>query len=727
MSSTLADLRVEFLDFIFADRPGWVYFATQEPFDRTTFRQFFFDWPNQRGEISTWLDMSAQTKNVWFCVSQLAEKKASKDNCLPGNIVWADLDEAKPDQIEPRPQVVIESSPNRWQSIWRLDQTIQPYQAEEYSRRLAYMLDADKSGWDMTQLLRVPFTKNMKYEDTPEVKLVHAYTPTLPMEIFESLPTVPQSVPDPIETNYPLPKLETLQDPTSIGYKYASHFRETGLTELLNRTPADSEDWSVSLWRILNLAFEAGCSREEVLSLAVVSGYNKYERDGRDITYLWRDVCKAEIKQRRIELLLGDTEDRGLVMPELVDASKLGRTIIDDYCEWAEEATDAVKAFHPLCAFMILSSLLAGNIKLEASYGTVRPHLWGMILGNSTLSRKTTAMNLAAAFITQLDRELIVASDGSAEGILTGLSTRSGQVSIFYKDEVTGLFDSIKKKEYLTGLPEIFTNLYDCPPYYTRRLRKETITVNSPLFMCFMGGIRDKMYELIDDQMILSGFMPRFLIVSGDADIKTIRTTGPPSPTNFVQRAELMTKFANLWETYHRTEKVEILGQMTAQDQMFEVILTDEAWTFNSEVEIKMAEAAQNTNEQMLSIPTFERLSRSMLKMACLLSAARQVPQERYVQCTLEDMQQAAKYMQAWGEHSIDLIQNCGHTVAQRTLSKILAYITGKPGVLRGEIMRHFHLSSRDMTEIQKTLEERGQVLISKEGKAIKFTAVGVL
>lgn len=694
--------------------------ATQEPFDKSSFKQHFFEWPKDRVEVESFLDLSSQTKNCWFCVNLLAEPTRRKEHCLPTNLVWADLDEVDPQEIELRPQVMIESSPGRFQAIWRLDQTVQPYAAEDYSRRIAYLVGADKSGWDLTQLLRVPFTKNLKYSDTPQVELLSASTPMLPIEVFEAIEPPPMSL-STIETDEALPDLDNLPDPNMIGYKFHYHFEHTGLARLIVEVPQEDSDWSVSLWRLMRLAFEAGCSKEEVLSLAINSPWNKYARDGRSVTYLWRDVCKAEIEQRKIEILVGT--NASFEMPTLVGTIN-GRTIIDDYTDWAIEATDAVPAFHPLCGFMVLSALLAGNLTVNTSYGPMHPHLWGLVLGNSTISRKTTAMNLAAGFISQLDRDIVIATEGSMEGLLTGLSLRNGQVSMFFKDEVTGFFDSIKHKEYLAGMPEMLTHLYDAPTFFTRRLRKETISVTSPIFMFFGGGIRRKFYELIDESMILSGFLPRFLVVSGDGDINKIRVTGPATISNLERRQALSVQFANMYEAYNQFEMVEILGQKVSQSQKVEAILSPDAWKFYGEIEMQMVATAENTTEQELSMPTFERLSRSLLKMSVLLAASRQTPDGGYISVTVGDLEQAAKYVQVWGNYSIELMQNCGKSLPERLLDRMVARITAQPGMLRGELMRTFHLGAKEMTEVERTLEQRGQVIISRAGKAVRFTAV---
>jgi len=85
-----------------------------------------------------------------------------------------------------------------------------------------------------------------------------------------------------------------------------------------------------------------------------------------------------------------------------------------------------------------------------------------MILGTTTVTRKTSSMDLAMELIMDVDDEIVLATDGSIEGLLTSLSTRPGRPSIFLRDEFSGLLDQMTKKDYLSGMAELLTKLYDC-------------------------------------------------------------------------------------------------------------------------------------------------------------------------------------------------------------------------------------------------------------------------
>lgn len=724
MSVTEQEIRLDFLRFLFGETNGYICIATQS-FMGKDFRQEFFGWPHQAEDAIRYIDKSKATKNVWFCVNLLSQQKRTKEYCLPTNLLWADLDTADPEIVKPTPQVLIESSPARYQAIWRLDETIDPYIAEDYSKRIAYQFSengVDTSGWDLTQLLRVPFTTNFKYTNRPQVKLLSAHEPLFPTEIFDA---IEETTPIEQESDEPTPDLLDLD---KILYKYASELQKKKFPQLWGYEPTKDDDWSGLLWSLLMKCAEVGMSAEEMFTVAANSTVNKYKRDGRPIKYLWRDVQKAFNQSKSFTTIV--LESKPFIMPELIpgqDYGTLSKSWIDEYREWGMEATDATACYHDLSAFMILSSLLSGNLKLETSYGTVKPNLWGMILGETTLDRKSTVMRMATDFLIKTDRDILLASDGSPEGLLGGLQLRSGKTSMFFKDELTGFFSSVAKKDYLAGLPEMLTQLYDVPEFFSRRLRKETISITNVVFIFFGGGITEKMYTLVDESLVHSGFIPRFLVVNGDADLSRFRKTGPPTPAVRDGKEKIQTFLDNLYRSYNRDVQVQFLigdqKHEAIQPQVIEAVMQQDVWDLYGDIEYRMVEAANQSYYRSLALPTFERMTRSLLKMALLISATRQEPSDGKVEIVTDDVLHAAKYIQEWGHYSIHMLENLGRTAIESVLIKVLENIKENPGINRASIMRRHNLLSKQISEIEKTLEERGQIHISRE-KGSRYTAI---
>lgn len=734
MSVTATSLRTQFFDFLFGDTSGYVCIATSSV-DKTDFKQTFFAWPEQRNDLGSFVDAASHRKNVWYCTSLLERRERKKEFCLPGTLVWADLDTCHPDTVEPSPTAVVLSSPSRYQALWQLDEVVEPYLQEDYSKRIAYKYSvngADPSGWDLTQLLRVPLTFNYKYAhgaaEIPRVELLSVSESKLPKALFEQIarPERKSGELGPSDVIDTMPSVDDLPDAESIIYKYFAQLNNNLPFKSIYQTiPGEDEDWSKVLWRLLNICLEANMSEEETFVIALTSKCNKYARDNRPLVHLWEDVVRASIGQRKVSSITASMQ--ALLMPELVTDAEIASTpksFINEYYDWGTEATDAVPEFHNLSAFILLSSVIAAGVTLKTDYGPMVPNLWGLILGDSTLSRKTTAMRMAMDMLTDIDQELILATDGSTEGLLTGLGTRPNRASLYFKDEVSGFFDSINRKDYLAGMPETFAQLYDVPRVLSRRLRKETITIQSPVFIFFGGGIRDKVYSLVSDEYILSGFLPRFLVVSGEADLARIRRTGPAREVLGHKRQALEQKVANLYELYNSNAVITIGGQEIETTVRNEAKLTPEAWQRYGDIEEKMVNAAYESSVSMLALPTFERLSRSLLKMSILLACSRQSPQEGVVEVNEADVIESAGYVQRWGRYSVELVLGAGTGQSERQLNKILSAIESNPGVTRSYIMTRHHLGKREMDEILGTLIDRGQVITTKAGRGVTLKAV---
>jgi Protein of unknown function (DUF3987) len=721
MKPSESEIRSKFFELIFEDQEGYLCIATTEKVSpRQSFKQRFFEWPTDWREIEAHILKNQQTRNVYFCVSLLKKKERKKENCQPTSLLWADMDVVNPDTLSDFiPPITVESSDGRWQAYWRMSTKVPPLQAEEYSRRLAYNTGADTSGWDLTQLLRVPMTYNFKHEPAQLVRLHHASSVKAPPLLFEKLlpPTLPVDIAIPADDE--LPSLE------QILYKYGRDLKQTAFEavytqDLENTTEAD---WSKMLWRLHHICLSVGMSVEETFVVARSAPCNKYARDGRPEEHLWQEIIKAEAS--RTDMNLPDSWD-ALKMPHLVDGP-VSETFIDEYTDWAIDATDAVEEYHRLSAFMVLSSIISTSVRLPTSYDSAMvPNLWGMILGDSTLSRKTTAMGMARNLILMTDPENIVATDGTPEGLLSALEQRPGKSSVFYVDEVSGFFNSINRKDYQAGMRETLTALYDSPPVLSRRLRKESITINSPLFILFCGGITDHVYEAVNEDYVISGFLPRFLVVTGEADENRIRDTHRPHEPTINKYVKIKARVADLYELYAVDVPTKIGNQTVMQSPRIMADLDDKAWIAYGNIERTMRNTASDyTPNRAISLPTFERLSRSILKMSVLLGCDRQQPVSKNgistVSINTDDVMNAAWYVQRWGEYSIELIMHAGTGRQEKLLERIIVLISENPGILRGRIMTRFRLYKREADDILGTLEDRGLVRREKVGKGSAY------
>jgi hypothetical protein len=157
-------------------------------------RPSFFAYPERAFAAARWcLRRSDEGLEAYFCAHLLTRRRRTKENAAPVVALWADADGGRIPPGAPEPTAIVETSPGRAHLFWSLRRPVPPRDAEELNRRLLLSVGADRSGWDLSQLLRPPGTLNRKYAEAPEVRLLELDEGTIyhPRELEQSLPEAP--------------------------------------------------------------------------------------------------------------------------------------------------------------------------------------------------------------------------------------------------------------------------------------------------------------------------------------------------------------------------------------------------------------------------------------------------------------------------------------------------------------------------------------------------------
>jgi hypothetical protein len=193
--------------------------------------------------LSTWIEKNA-AKNLYFCPLPFSQPRRNEQYIPRVGLLWSDVDEVK--DIRVRPSILWESSPGRFQALWLLKQQLSTSEAKDLNKRLTYYIGADKGGWDMTQVLRIPGTRNYKYATTPLVKLRH----------WEDL----------------------LYDSSIVPSSLLEKYRRTLPRKLVRLLEAKAEVGKRSdmIWSLEHSLREAGVSTKDTIALIKESDWNKY-------------------------------------------------------------------------------------------------------------------------------------------------------------------------------------------------------------------------------------------------------------------------------------------------------------------------------------------------------------------------------------------------------------------------------------------------------------------
>lgn len=237
-------------------------------------------------------------RDLYFCPHGFSHPKRLKEHAELPNLLWSDMDEANPRDVSPRPTIAIESSPGRYVGLWLLDKPM----TESLNRRLAYSLDADKSGWDLTQVLRWPGTINYKYSSHPRTRIMWADGDSWTVRAIDKM------LPAEAESQ----SLEET-DAAAIFKKWMKKIPPWCQRELATRKYPEPGKRSEMIWKIGNALLEAGLPKDEALCLIAASVWNKFKGRRNEVEQLnreWDKVINHHFKASKSEVA-GETDDEG--------------------------------------------------------------------------------------------------------------------------------------------------------------------------------------------------------------------------------------------------------------------------------------------------------------------------------------------------------------------------------------------------------------------------------
>lgn len=245
----------------------------------------------------------------YFCPVVFSQPKRRKEYALSTNLLWADLDPVHPDTCRIKPSVAWESSPGRYQALWFLTEEIEPDEAAALSKRIAYTDGGDKGGWDLTQVLRIPGTRNYKYAAAPEGKLLWAKSQAYaPEEIKGAYPHLDNGHATAEELGW------TSVPDTTVQMALAS--LPAGYKKRLVQNTAGA-DRSLELQKLTRDLVRFGVSPEIVLHLIQRSTWNKFAGRKDEHQQLLKQVSSA------VEAVARQKETKGTAQIEEVTAMRV--------------------------------------------------------------------------------------------------------------------------------------------------------------------------------------------------------------------------------------------------------------------------------------------------------------------------------------------------------------------------------------------------------------------
>lgn len=266
----------QFLISLWRSQGGEGFFCISTKSRAGRWRDIYLSAPLKYTDVKRVLENNLD-KNLYFCPTALIRPSRKKENVKQSSFMWADLDEMDPHRVEPRPQIAWESSPGRYAALWRLNDSHSAKIIEEANRSLTYAIGADRGGWDLSQVLRIPGTRNYKYPNRPFGRMLWEKENAYGLDDFPEadVPSGSSGGKDPHTT-----------------FDRCKRKLKASTIKLLTASKATVGKRSEVIWRLENELNEQGINKDDIFTLIKHSVWNKFAGRRDEDNQLRRELGK---------------------------------------------------------------------------------------------------------------------------------------------------------------------------------------------------------------------------------------------------------------------------------------------------------------------------------------------------------------------------------------------------------------------------------------------------
>ena len=713
----------DFLTAVFGNGTGIATLVVRNPNSGDLTEQKFYEYPEQKHEMVAFANAHG-IEDVYFSPILFNAPRRIKENAKTVSVVYADADTCAPDNFLLEPSIVVQTSEDRWHTYWMLDTEVEPHEAALLSKKIAYAHQhqgCDKSGWNTTKLLRLPNSTNRKRE-TPWS--IEAKTTGQVYSLADIEAVYGDVAVDPIRENADLPMPAGFPPILEVLEKLNHNPQIVGL---YMEQPAHNADLSRLLWKLELELFREGLTPEEVFTVARHAKCNKYHHPDRPKRSdadgdLWREVQRAyssfKMEQEEFvpEPISSDAPvakfqkvDVSLLTPEEREVVEMSPSFVDKYVKWARSKTDGALSYQIASAFTVLSAVFSDWGYAVPKYGKMGLNLWFMVLGETTLTRKSTSRNLMLRVIRAYEKfggyQIDIGSDATPEGVTKILADRDKKTSLLHRDEVQGMFKDFMNKTYMASAAERYTELYDGHVPVVIRSSKDTGQTQraETNFILYLMGITSKVADVLTTEYFRSGFLARFIYVTADAPERSRELEDIQQADEY----EVIVKDEALDSMVRSLFDSVTYWQKKGQPSPRPIRLTQAALDRFNQYKWEMGNFAESHPERESIEPSRQRLALSVWKAATLLAMY-----EKSDEVKLSHMLVAIYYSEEWFENLIRMASAISASEWQRDVDQLEAYVVDRGGRVRyEEAYRKFsNKKKREFDDMVEALRSQARV-----------------
>lgn len=367
-----------------------------------------------------------------------------------------------------------------------------------------------------------------------------------------------------------------------------------------------------------------------------------------------------------------------------------------------EETTDAPMEFLISSLLPSIGAAISTNRWIQWGSKRIYPNIWIMLVGQSTILRKSTSLDIGTSALRSLnaekpDRHFILPNDGSFAGFLECLKVEKN--GVLKHSEVASLLENMNKG-YNLSMKSLFTDFFDVPPFhkiYIKETGEEHI--KTPMFGIAAGTTLNWLKQNISRNDRESGFLARFLYCYMDNKEKSM-----PIPKMVDPR--FSSRFKEVFLRLMKVDPFEIIVDRSYQESY-----------------IKFYECIDRSlRNPLLDDGTKSLLGRLQTDYFLKLTILDSTLSGRSL-ATSDVADRVSAMLSFYVNQALNIMNMLLKTDIAKTQEKILEYLDKRKRVSATDIHRLFnnHLHSKNLHATMKGLEDAGLIRKVTKEKGVHY------
>lgn len=383
--------------------------------------------------------------------------------------------------------------------------------------------------------------------------------------------------------------------------------------------------------------------------------------------------------------------------------------------------TDAYPEYHVGVGFFLLGAAANRQVSIEITPRKIFTNIWVILLGASTVSRKSTSIDLGRDVLMGAGPGCnLIPDDFSPESFVESFA--KGPQAAFFRDEFGG-FLAAAKRQYMAGVNEMMARFYDCPDAYARNLRKQQFEITNAYLSLCAGMVPEELGLYVQMSDIYSGFIPRMLVLFPEREKNSRPMSDVPAGAADAQAACIV----HLWKIANFTKYCAEARQRFLFRPSAESLSVFNAWK-------EKKEKALFASEEKDMGAFLGRYSTYAWKLAALIEIGSEAFQEKIELARSQPADKSKFSAPLPGERmaqAVELLDTLFLPYAQKLVSYVRSHEKGndvrkifdlvrrygQPFMNRRKLLQYSNLRVRDFEECVQALVESGQLLVAKDDK----------